>query len=1602
MSVNPLSRLTRNGTSTGASIDLAPGSVLAATNSIMIDSSGNVALDASINVPNGNIRLGADQVNLGNPPASTAGLNLTADALAALDVNLLQIRSDKDLAVYDNVDLSLNNLELVTSGINNVSADGNQVALKADGTIVLRHNGESALVSAPGEGALNLSASHIVLDARERDFVIDGFSNVALKAAGSVRTDGEGTFDVGGADVTIDTPLVTGSIGSGLAVRTSGNADLVNTTASTVDPATITLLGSQLEFAANSIYVDTGLVFPSGRIALGSTGLTTDDHVELGPNARLDVSGRTISYVDGSLAGSSGGRVELSSIGANVQMLEGSRIDLASSAVAGDAGTLTISAANGTVMLDSTISTSGASGFAGAGLCVDTGQLTDAAAFIQAVQAAGFSRSQQYRLRNGDLDLAALPDGTVNITAGEIGLAVDSGYVTITGKLDASGDKAGMVDINAAGDLVLAGAGIDASAYNDNKGGKVVLASTAGSISADAATEINVAAAGADGGTVALRAQRTDSNTDIAVSQFDANVSGAERIDIEGVTVYNDSIVDAGAQAVYRDDAADWLSNAATITTRLGLGADARVNLLPGVEIVNDGSITVSDTVDFYQWQIDTAGVVDQGTFTLRATDNLTLNASVSDGVLDALIDDTDPVPVPMARPGDAWSYRLISGADTSSADRMAVNTDTDPDTGNLKLADGVVVRTSTGDIEIAVGGSLELADQTSAIYTTGTPNTGLYDDLLLHYIILPQSPLFADGGGDITINVAADINAAVSDQYFTDWLQRAGGSIDGLGNIEGMWGVVLNDFEQGIATFGGGDIAIHAGGSISDLSVSTPRSGQIDTDNNVIVRGGGDIDLYAGGGIYSARLLVDGGDGVIRSQGDITASDGGLETLISMGDASLRIEAGGDIGIEGIGNMTMLPMSDLQSGVLVFDDGFGGTFEVPLFDIADATSYFFTYSDSAGVELVSQYGDIHFNNDITAIQSAPGNLVDDTSNPFLAWSIFPGSLEAASLTGDINIINSFTLYPDADGSLGMLAGRDITSRDAGNNTQINVLMSDVAISDLPDVSEPDNAITNTVQRLIGDVSDQSNRHDINAPVHINDPDPVFFVANRNIVIKDPLKLLLPKKARIHAGSDIVDLGVDIQNLLLSDKSIIVAGGDIIYTIPEAGNSFVNTGIRVTGPGRADIIAGGDVDLGISKGIRSDGNIDNFVLPEQGADISVFAGVDNIDTGAFIATYFEGDRSGDAALIDIDVPAYQRQLIDYVQSDGYNGDIIELITAVTGKDYINRADAIAAFNSLSPVQQLDIALASFRDSHPSEQRGLLLSVLFNEINTAAFQQASTGNEEEYARGFLAINRLFGSIDDTKTALLPALVTGTPGDIELPFSRIVSRAGGDINLLAPKGELTVGFTAAVANRSPNEGALGVIVSSKGDLSALTDGNINVNLARMLTLDGGDISLWSSTGDIDAGRGAKTELTIPPPLTVFDRKTGQIKIIFPPAVSGSGIGAASFSPDTSPGKVTLAAPGGVINASDAGIRSEGDLVLAATQVLGNDISAGGVSVGVPVATNVTAGLTGLSSTTDSAIQSATKSVASTSADTSTTNEGVALVTVEHIGYGEEEDE
>jgi hypothetical protein len=203
-----------------------------------------------------------------------------------------------------------------------------------------------------------------------------------------------------------------------------------------------------------------------------------------------------------------------------------------------------------------------------------------------------------------------------------------------------------------------------------------------------------------------------------------------------------------------------------------------------------------------------------------------------------------------------------------------------------------------------------------------------------------------------------------------------------------------------------------------------------------------------------------------------------------------------------------------------------------------------------------------------------------------------------------------------------------------------------------------------------------------------------------------------------------------------------------------------------------------------------------------------------------------------------------------------------------------------------------------------------------------------------------------------------------------------------------------------SKTPSQ--LGIVAEQTGDVNAFEYNDFQVNQSRVFAADGGNILVWSTEGNIDAGRGAKTAISAPPPLITIDPRTGAPVVTFSPALSGSGIQALATSAGVSPGNVDLFAPHGVVNANEAGIVA-GNLTVAATAVLGtNNITVSGTSVGVPITpTGLGANVVGASSSAAGALSSAETGLGGKPAEPQTPAASSALgwLDVFVLGIGEE---
>jgi hypothetical protein len=609
----------------------------------------------------------------------------------------------------------------------------------------------------------------------------------------------------------------------------------------------------------------------------------------------------------------------------------------------------------------------------------------------------------------------------------------------------------------------------------------------------------------------------------------------------------------------------------------------------------------------------------------------------------------------------------------------------------------------------------------------------------------------------------------------------------------------------------------------------------------------------------------------------------------------------------------------------------------------------FFSYTDASALVVKSLTGNVNLGADATVIT----NMYNFIDQKYLA-QIYPASLNVSAFGGDIVLKDQIVLFPSATANLNLLAEQNITS-----TIGIAFGMSDGDNSLLPNAYTPvaSGDANLLLNRIFPFSSSQLNHATL--PLHTGDKEPARVVTRSGDI--ENISFNLAKKSIVTAGRDIKNLTLAVQNIDKTDVSILEAGRDVTYTSgrnPTTGGLMTNAAkAEYSGPGEVFVKAGRNVDLGASGGLSTVGNVYNSNLESKGSNLTIMAGVNGqVNYAGFINTYFKEGKYGEAF-------AKANTLIIGFMRERLNEPLLSETKAFDAFSKLKEADYVAIQPQLS---------------------SLVLPVFFNEIRESGSASAGT-KALANARGFAAIESLFPG-------------SNWKGDVSLFFSKIQTVDGGDINLLVPGGLVNAGLAVSFTGAKPAS-ELGIVAQRDGNINVMAHDDFLVNTSRVFALDGGDIQIWSSAGNIDAGRGAKSAIAAPPPKISFD-KNGNLAIEFPPIVSGSGIRTAASSTGVEPGDVFLFAPKGVVDAGEAGIGGK-NVTISATAVLGaNNIQVSGVGSGVPVAStgSVAAGLTGTSNMNANVNQVAQATTGLNDNDAENKkNLALGMLSVEVLGFG-----
>ncbi|WP_170292283.1 filamentous haemagglutinin family protein [Xanthomonas maliensis] len=1013
--------------------------------------------------------------------------------------------------------------------------------------------------------------------------------------------------------------------------------------------------------------------------------------------------------------------------------------------------------------------------------------------------------------------------------------------------------------------------------------------------------------------------------------------------------------------------------------------------------------------------------------------------------------------PLPMATTsligGDSTRYRIVAGADFANLRPDALRRDSTADVvidghqryqeaGKRDVLLPTVVRTGTGSIQIAAARDLRLADADApaSIYTAGRPaadseigtdtrvlrnedadGNGGVINRSADQVIGAQAN--AEAAGDLLLQAGRDIvgNRQVFDrdgsrtglvgnyvgQYWWPWLQL-GNPVGADGSTPRAGVINYAGFAQGILS-SGGDVAVQAGRDVRELSVSLPTSYQLD-GNGRRTYGGGDLDLEAGRDVLGGDYFVALGQGRLQAGGSLGSAfslsaqgyagtgprsvQSGIDPILALQDGQWSVHAGSGAAIGAILNPSYLVASGNAA---------------PTLDNARAT---IDYGDASAVAIESLNGDVRLGTlKLPGLLFANGqrerNALGEDAVILSASaydSVLPAQLQAIAHGGTVQIENSARLYPSAQGQLELMAQDDVRLFDdtlVGNKRKFQLAMLDQAGAYAGDDGLP--------------------AADDHLDLHRDDPQPVRIYARQGDLIGgyattgfmvNPLTLDLPKAVDIRAGGDIVNLDLRAQHDRSSDLSRVQAGRDLYYTPIQGGpRSDITETVRwgwldLAGPGTFVVEAGRNLGPLTSAnealasgllndrnagGIRTSGNRRNSALPTVGADLVVRYGVANgEDADALAALYLDPSSPQSTA-------TYRQWLLDFIAlHDPRTGTTImpaAMSTTQPSMEATTPTDAWQLFAQL-----------------PADTRKLLAERVFLDVLKQVgegYADPASADFQKYARGYAAIQAMFPAErgytrNNLEGGANGAATRASTGSLDMRGSTLQTERGGDLRILGPGGDLQAGSTLAPPSVVDTQGSVligpaqqGILAVGHGDIGIFTDASVLLAQSRIFTQRGGDLTIWSSNGDINAGKGSKTSaerararyLCDNDQFCMFDA-SGQ--------VSGAGIATLQLTADDPRGSAVLVAPRGTVDAGDAGIRVAGNLVVASQFIANADnIQVKGDSVGIGTARSVNTAALSSASTAAAAVAGAADDLSKRPPSVTDTP---SVITVQVLGFGE----
>jgi len=772
--------------------------------------------------------------------------------------------------------------------------------------------------------------------------------------------------------------------------------------------------------------------------------------------------------------------------------------------------------------------------------------------------------------------------------------------------------------------------------------------------------------------------------------------------------------------------------------------------------------------------------------------------------------------------------------------------------------------------------------------------------------ILVGSGSVVTTGGGSISAHALAgniDTGSDAQGYYFDTYgtatsLSQAYNLSDGLG---------------GISTEAGGDVTLIAGGNVTSVlpvSVGTGKIGYVfdgGTPSTSVASGHTDFST-AGSGAYGSQP----GNVTIVAGGNVTG-----DYLVANGTGSIfagvEMDANGNTVKDGSGNYVLgasgsagtdankfaLALSLISGGwnVTAAQNIYLQEVRNPngVFDTSAGTAYKHYFDYSPG-----DYVDLNAGN-LVQLGASPSTLPRPAglAIPFLYPSIvnITAGAGGVQLTGGSTApFNQLILFPSPQGSLTINTTGTLKSGlpSSGAPQAFNLIVSDSAKNQYKtsgDFGPSDHAAT---------------------PIHLDNQRPIVLNigGDMNLVVLDA-----PEAAQITVGGNMYNCGFQGMNLSADDVTSIHVTGDIY-------NRSIFT----------DLVG---------------------VTPAEAADLSYLSeAVNNSIPATTLATSFYYN------------PATQTLIYQNITGASLL-NVLKLLNNLTVQDYVNGVPQWAnppspggtpPFDTIplpapNPVSIFGNPQTPGTVAYALLAQYNLLGAIPNNASTGGFIIGGGGQFNISARsidlgtsaGILSegvglytvgssypLASLFGTggvfdhgadISVTTTGSHSAGIAATGdliGDLDMYSSSIATLNGGNVSIGAG-GDVNAGSAVFSARTSS---VRGIYSTAQGDVSVIADGDVIVNGSRIATYDGGNITVESLNGSINAGKGASTPVSV---TGYYEDPVTHIVYANSPQLPFSGIVALTFptrssdypAPPAILGNIFIEAPNGNVIANAAGI-------------------------------------------------------------------------------------